>query len=138
MKALLHTPSTEPADHKYIKTALVLVSTAIAIRVNSFYWSDTVNFEYEAAVLDICVVFFHSGSSSLPGFIVAFAPSVIVNGSKLVAEEQAELALVVVVDLDIFKLRTEWHFCGVNSFSSVRPFAHGHGGQNKFYPSCKP
>jgi len=131
MKALLHTSSTEPADHKYIKTALVLVSTAIAIRVYSFYWSDTVNFEYEAAVFDICVVFFDSGSSSLPGFIVAFAPSVIVNGSKLVAEEQAELALVVVIDLDIFKLRTEWHFGGVNSLTSVRPFAHGQGGQNK-------
>ena len=131
MKALLHSSSTEPADHKYIKTALVLVSTAIAIRVYSFYWSDTVNFEYEAAVFDICVVFFDSGSSSLPGFIVAFAPSVIVNGGKLVAEEQAELALVVVIDLDIFKLRTEWHFGGVNSLSSVWPFAHGQGGQNK-------
>ena len=110
------------AHHIHIKAAPV--SITVATIWYFFFLNDTVNFEYEVTVFDISVSWLDGGACISPSFIFAFAPSLFVDGSKFVAEEQVETAVlgtlflsVVPIDLDEFNLSIERHLVGSNCFS---------------------
>ena len=75
-----------------------------------------IHFQYEVAILDICVVFrencLHSVHHFFVIFIFTYTPSIIVKEVKIVTETQLEIifSFIVSIVLNVIKFLVDWKF----------------------------